>query len=291
MTRTLLILIVFSISAFCFSAHAQTDEFNLDQTYPIDPGGTINLQSSDADVKIIGSDREDVRVIVHYKLTVTGFAFGESNKFEMIVSEDGGNLAIQEKGRDFGPSGMIGVSNKIYTIEIEAPSGVNLDIQGDDEEYEIAGFAGFISLNADDSDIQISDVSGTDYSFSFDDGNLGMEGGNGRLKIDTDDGDISVWNGNFSAINVISDDSDIEITTSLFDNGDYEFDLDDGDLTLNIIGGGGKFDIRHDDADIEFSRQYEQVRYEEDSATLNLMGGSARVTIRSDDGDINLKVI
>jgi hypothetical protein len=290
MTRTLLILIVFSISIFSFSAHAQTDEFNLDETYPIDPGGTINLQSNDADVQIIGSDRENVRVIVRYKLTVTGITFGESNEFEMIVNEDGGNLTIREKGIDFGPSGLIGVSSKEYTIEIEAPRDVNLDIDGDDDGYVIAGFDGFIYLDADDSDIRISDAGGSDFSVSFDDGSLDFDGGNGRLEIDADDGDIRVRNGNFSAINATPDDGDVEITTTLDDNGIYDFGLDDGDLTLNITGGGGEFDIRHDDADIEVSSQYEQIRYEENSAIFNLMGGSARVNIRLDDGDISLKV-
>lgn len=290
MTRTLLILIVFSISAFCYSANAQTEEFNLDQTYPIEPGGTINLQSIDADVQMIGSDREDVRVIVRYKLKVTGITFGDSNEFEMIVYEDGGNLTIREKGRDFGPSGMIGVSSKEYTIEIEAPRDVNLDIDGDDDGYEIAGFDGFIYLDADDSDIHISDAGGSDFSVSFDDGSLEFDGGNGRLEIDADDGDIMVRNGNFSAMNAISDDGDVEVTTTLFDSGIYDFDLDDGDLTLNITGGGGEFDIRHDDADIEVTSQYEQIRYEEDSANFNLMGGNARVNIRLDDGDISLNV-
>lgn len=290
MSRILLTLFVLSISAFFFSANAQTDEFNLDQTFPIDPGGTINLQSDDAEVEIKGSARDDVRIVVHYELTVRGITFGESNEFEMIVEEDGGNLTIREKDRDFGPSGIIGISSEEYTIEIEAPRDVNLDIEGDDGKYEIAGFDGFLYLHADDSDAHIYDVNGEDYSFSLDDGGLEMDGGNGRLQIDSDDGGIRIRNGNFASIDAKSDDSDIEITTPLFDDGEYQFDLDDGDLTLNIVGGGGEFDIRHDDSDIYTTQQFEIVRDEDERSIYRLQGGTARVIIQSDDGDINLSV-
>ncbi|NBC03398.1 MAG: DUF4097 family beta strand repeat protein [Bacteroidetes bacterium] len=267
-----------------------TDEFFLDQTYAIDFEGTIHLQSDDAEVQIIGSDREDVRVNVNYELTVRGITFGESNDFEMIVEEDDGNMTIREKDRDFGASGMIGVSSEEYTIEIEAPRDVNLDIEGDDEKYEIAGIDGFIHLHADDSDAQISDVNGEDYSFSLDDGSLEMDGGNGQLKIDTDDGDIQIRNGSFAFIEASSDDSDIEITTPLFDDGDYRFDLDDADLMLNVVAGGGEIDIRHDDSDISTSPQFESIRHEDERSIYRLQGGTASVNIRSDDGDINLRV-
>lgn len=290
MLRILITSFLVFLSGLFFTAIAQNDEFNLDKTYPIDFGGTISLQSDDAEVRITGSNRDDVHVIVHYKLTVRGISFGESNKFEMVVEERNGNLMIREKDRDFGPSGIIGISNEEYIIEIEAPRDVNLEIEGDDEEYEITGIDGFIHLEADDSDTQISDSNGDDFSFTLDDGSLEMDGGNGRLEINADDSDVSIRNGNFTDIQADSDDSDIEITTSLFDDGDYQFDIDDGDFTLNIIGGGGEFDIRHDGSDISTSRQFESTRDVEKHSIYQLPGGNAGIIIRSDDGDINLRV-
>lgn len=290
MLKTILITLVLTFGYLISTANAQTDEFELDKTYSIDSGGTINLESDDADVRIIGSDRNDVRVVVHYKLTVRGITFGRSNEFEMIVEERNGNLNIREKERDFGTSGIIGVSNEEYTIEIETPRDVNLDIDGDDEEYQIMGIDGFIHLAADDSGAQISDVNGDDFSFSLDDGELVLDGGNGRLRIQADDGDIEIHNGNFSEIDVDSDDSDIEITSGLYDDGTYRFDLDDADFTFNITEGGGEFDIRHDGTDISTSREFENIRDDDEHSVYRLAGGSASVIIRSDDGDISLRV-
>lgn len=290
MLRIILITLVLIFGCLISTGNAQTDEFNLDETYSIDSGGTINLESDDAEVRIIGSDRDDVRVVVHYKLTVRGITFGRSNEFEMVVEERNGNLNIHEKERDFGPSGTIGMSNEEYTIQIETPRDVNLDIEGDDEEYQITGIDGFIRLAADDSDARIADVNGNDFSFSLDDGELVLDGGNGRLRIQADDGDIKIHNGNFLEIDVDSDDSDIEITSGLYDDGTYRFDLDDADLTLSITGGGGEFDIRHDDSDISTSGAFENIRDDDEHSVYRLFGGSARVIIRSDDGDINLRV-
>ena len=290
MLRIILVTISILFSGLLTFVQAQTDEFNLDETYSINPEGTINLKSDDADVRISGSNRDDVRVIVHYKLTVRGLTFGESNKFEMVVEERNGNLMIREAERDFGSRTMIGFSSEEYTIEIETPRNVNLDIEGDDEEYEISGIDGSIHLQADDSDAKIWDIKGRDFSFSVDDGSIDMNGGSGRLRISADDGDVRIKDGNFEEIDADSDDSDIEITTSLFDDGVYRFDLDDADLTLNITGGGGEFDIRHDDSDINTSGEFEPMRDDENSARYKLRGGNARIVIRADDGDINLRV-
>lgn len=291
MLKRITLTFIISLTLAATTLFSQTtDEFNLDQTYDIDFEGTIHLQSDDAEVQITGSDREDVRVIINYELTVRGITFGDSNNFEMIVEGDGGNLTIREKDRDFGPSGLIGVSSEEYTIEIIAPRDVNLDIEGDDEEYEIAGIDGFIHLHADDSDANIYDVNGDNYSFSLDDGSLEMDGGRGRLQIETDDGNIQIKNGNFAFIEASSDDSDIEITTPLFDDGEYLFNLDDADLMLKVVGGGGEIDIHHDDSDISTSRQFEIVRDEDERSIYRLQGGTARVNIQSDDGDIKLSV-
>ena len=137
MLRTVItsLLIYFFISIATGFAQ-DSDEFHLDETYTIDPGATIHLNSDDAEVRIIGSERNDVRVVVHYQLEVRGITFGDSNEFEMIVEEQDGNLRIREMERDFGSSGMIGFSSEEYTIEIETPRDVNLQLVGNDEEHD-----------------------------------------------------------------------------------------------------------------------------------------------------------
>lgn len=283
----LAILLVSSVSVTAQS----TDEFNLDKEYALGENGTISLNSDDADVIIRGSDRSNVRLVVYYKLEAKGITFGKKEKFEMLVDEEGGNLNIYENEREIGNRVIIGSSREEYRITIEAPRGANLNLRGDDEDYQISGIDGSLAIKADDSDAELTDCNGNDFWFEMDDGNLRMDGGTGKLHLNIDDGDVRISNGDFSELNVDFDDSDIEISTGLDDEGTYRFDFDDGDLRLNIAGGGGEFDISHDDADISADSEFERILNEEDRSIYRLRGGNARVTIITDDGDIIFRVI
>lgn len=268
-----------------------TDEFNLDKVYSIDEGGTISLNSDDAEVTIEGSDRNDVRIKVYYKLKVKGLSIGKNEEFEMIVEEQNGNLNIYEKERDFGNKVVFGSTNEEYRITIEAPRSVNLDLEGDDEDYRISSIDGSLNIKADDSQVDLNDCRGDEFFVELDDGDLNMNGGKGELRLDIDDGDARILNGDFSNIQIDTDDSELDITTRLADNGNYRFDLDDGDLRLNIAGGGGEFDIRHDNADISASSEFERKMEDDDRSVYTLPGGDATISISTDDGDITLRVI
>lgn len=285
-------IFTFAFLAIALICNAQSaDEFNLDKVYSVDSEGTISLQSDDADVTITGSERSDVRVTVHYRLEVKGISFGEKEKFEMIVEESNGNLNIYEKKRDFGNNVVFGSSKEDYEITIEAPRGVSLKLEGDDEEYRITGIDGDFSVDADDSNLELNDCRGDMFAFDLDDGEVRMNGGKGSLRMDIDDGDVRILNGDFSEIDIDTDDSELDITTRLADSGDYRFDMDDGDLRLNIAGGGGEFEVSHDNADISTSRQFEQTIDEEGRSVFRLTGGNATVRVNTDDGDINFRVI
>ena len=285
-------IFTFAFLLFALLCNAQsTDEFNLDKVYSVDNNGTINLQSDDAQVTINGSNRKDVRVIVHYSLRVKGISFGEKEKFEMIVEERDGNLKIYEKERDFGNNMVFGSSKEEYEITIEAPRGVSLNLEGDDENYRITGIDGSFRVEADDSDLELNDCNGDDFYFDLDDGEIQMDGGKGKLGMEIDDGDIRILSGDFHTIDINTDDSEIDITTRLSDTGNYRFDMDDGDLRLNIAGGGGEFEVQHDNADVSASREFEQKVDEEDRSVYSLPGGNAQIIVKTDDGDIIFQVI
>lgn len=289
---TYLLLAISTLLLFTVTAEAQkNDEFTLDETYAVAGDGTISLQSDDANVTITGSDRQDVRVVVNYRRKVKGLSFGDYEGFEMIVEEDNGNLNIYEKERDNETRFIVGSSREEYEITIEAPRGVSLNLEGDDETYRISTVDGAISIEADDSDLELKECDGDSFSLEMDDGEILMDGGNGSLKLSLDDGDARILNGNFSDIQYEADDGDLDITTMLSDGGNYRFDLDDGDLVLNIAGGGGEFDISHDDADISTSSEYEEVMADEDRSIYRLPLGNAKISIKTDDGDIVLRVI
>lgn len=268
----------------------QLHEFNLNETYSISDGGTVHLSSDDAEVTITGSDRNDVHVVVYRKIEVQGLQAGSIENFEVKIENRNGDLHIFEDNS--GDQNMVvGSVREEYTINIDTPRNTPLDIEGDDDHYAISDLDGDISLDADDTEVELQRTSGQHFSFSIDDGLIQMDEGQGILNLNMDDGEFSARQGNFTEINADTDDGTIKITTSLAEEGSYRFDTDDGDIELNVAGGGGIFEINYDDASITTGSPYEMQRDEEGFSIYKLTGGNAQVEIKIDDGNINLRVI
>ena len=283
---TLCFTLVFLVST---SLYAQ-DEYNLDETYEIEENGTVHLSSNDAEVTIEGSNRSDVHVVVYRYIDVDGINIGTSGTFRMDVEERGGDLYIRENNSD-DQNMFIGTVDEEYRITLQVPRKVALDLQGDDDSYDVRSISGAISINADDTEIDLSDVTGGEFDFDLDDGRISMEEARGKLKLSMDDGELDVRRAEFTEIDAEMDDGEMDITTSLADGGLYLFDFDDGDLELNITGGGGEFDIHHDDHNIGVDSNFEEISSDEDRSVYRLAGGDSRIEIDTDDGDIELRTM
>lgn len=275
------------LAAGLFSASilsAQDGEFNLDKTYKMNLSGTIVLKTSDADVTITGSDRSDVHVKVTRKITTKGWTMGTQD-FTVEVEERGGNLEIIERSSGSHVT-FVGYMSETYKIDIEAPRGVNLDLDGDDDDYFISNIDGSVILDLDDGDADFKNCNGRDFSFDLDDGDIRMDKAAGRLSVRMDDGDLEIDNAALTRIDATVNDGDIKIATSLEDDGDYYIRGDDAGLYIVILGGGGTFDIRHDDTRVSASSSFEFIREKEEETVLELAGGKARFNIKTDDSHI-----
>ncbi|MEM9340538.1 MAG: DUF4097 family beta strand repeat-containing protein [Bacteroidota bacterium] len=264
---------------------AQDSEFKLNENYPIKSSGTVEMWSSDAEVTIKGTDRKDVSVNIYRKVTVKGVRFGERD-FKVEVFEENGNLIIRERSK--GSVSMVGYSREVYTIDIEAPRNVSLDLEGDDDDYLIENIGGSIVLDIDDGDADLRNCDGSDFDFDFDDGDIRMDGGKGKIRIRSDDGDVNIRNASFSEVEASMDDGDIEIETSLADNGTYFFRSNDGGVYLDVPRGGGEFLIYHDDSRVSFSGDFEVDRDDENETRLRSRRGNAKVKVRVDDGRVQI---
>lgn len=269
---------------------AQDQEYNLDETFSIDETGTLHLQSNDAEVTIQGSARSDVHLVVYYSVDVDGWEIKSEERFEMVVENRNGDLHIREADRE-NERFIVGSVKEEYRINIEAPRDVALDIDGDDDSYDISDFNSAIKLDADDTDIELSGMNGEDFEFDMDDGSIKMEKGQGELKLDIDDGEFYVRRAEFTEMDISADDARMDITTSLANDGLYRFDMDDGDLELNIAGGGGEVDIHHDDPDLRIGAEFEEISSDDGRSVYRLTGGEAPIEIDTDDGDIELRTV
>lgn len=106
--------------------------------------------------------------------------------------------------------------------------------------------------------------------------------------MEVDDGDIEIKNGNFTSIVADVDDGDFVVETSLSDKGEYNIHAQDGLVAMSILGGGGEFNIRHDDARVFAEGGFDIREKTETYTTVSLPKGSAKVDIKADDAKVRL---
>lgn len=280
-------LLFWAFATLAYGQSRPANEFHLDKEYPVSLGGSLRLRSSDAHVVITGSNRTTARVKVDRVVTTRGL--GMSNHvFSVEVIEKDGDLTIQEKA-----SGthwfVMGSYQEEYTIHIEIPLGMALDIDGDDGSYQINSIHGTIRLEASDADVALTGCLGNIFSFRLDDGDLTMDGGAGQLSLVGGDGDLRIANARFSSADVRLDDGSLVMETALADNGHYDLDVQDGLLALTILSGGGHIRVRHDDARVIANGRFETLEQTESHTALKTGVGTADVRIQAGDGRVRLQ--
>jgi Toastrack DUF4097 len=273
----------------CFSAGLifgqKQNSFNLNKSYPLDNNGTIYLSADDAEVTIIGEDRQDVAVKINHYIKSKGLEWGK-REFRVDVEPRGGNLYIDEYQKN--STAIMGYVSTDYRIVIRAPFGSNLDIKGDDDEYMITAINGEISVKADDGNVTLKNCQGNRFFFDLDDGDVIMDQGQGQLTARMDDGDIDISNAAFQSIDYRGDDGKVAIETSIGPSAIFKFSGDDTTFDFVITRGGGTFTINHDDGKIDYDNNFRLMDKDSDRTVLSLTGGRGKIIISGDDIRVNL---
>jgi hypothetical protein len=263
----------------------KTTDFHLDETYTLKHNGTIYLSADDATVTIIGENRSDVAVKIDYEIKSKGIEWG-SREFRVDVVDKAGDLHIEEYRKSNAT--IMGYVSSEYIIEIKAPIGASLDINGDDDEYLISNIDGAISINADDAEVTLKGCGGERFFFDIDDGEIKMDEGKGQLTARLDDGDLEIINANFDEIDYRSDDGDFALETSIGPNSLYKLSGDDSTFDIVVTQGGGSFTINHDNGRIDYDNNFQLMDKSEDRTVLNLTGGRAKIIFSGDDIRVSL---
>lgn len=263
------------------------NEFHLEETYQIREGGTLFLESEDAEVTITASDRSDVYVKVDRIVKVKGVSSRNYQRFDFEINERNGDLILKEKSES-RINFMIGSISEEYTIELLIPSDINLNLEGEDDDYYISNVGGELQIEGEDGDAIVREFHGISFEFNTEDGDLVLEGGSGSIRIESEDGNIEVNNGNFDEVNVETEDGDIEFTTTLSARGRYLFVTEDGDMELNFPGGEGEIQIIHEDCDIRTTEGYEVIHDSDEKTIVKSGRGSSSVKVITEDGSISI---
>ena len=261
-------------------------DFHLDEVYKIDAKGTLHLNSEDADVRIIGSSRSDVHVKIDRTEEVRGFS-SRRRAFGMDIENKGGDLYLSERERS-GIRVMMGSYRVDYEISIELPESASLRIKGEDDDYYVKNVNGEISVQTEDGNVELIDCLGSKFDVRLEDGDLRMDGGNGELFLRLDDGDADIINAKFDELEANIEDGSLTIETEIKDGGMYDIRGDDANVEFIVLNGGGNFMITKDDGSIRASAEFDLTRESDYKEEYKLDGGSADVEIRTEDGRVRL---
>ncbi len=264
----------------------KSDVFTLDKVFQMDKNGTLDLRSNDAQVTITGSDRSDIRIKVYRHLSYD-FNKDTRGKFNINIEEKNGNIIVREDN----PAVKININlnrKLVYTIDVELPNSASLKIVGDDDDYNIENVNGDIAMIVDDGDILLNNCRGKLFDLEVEDGDIELNGASGRLIAELEDGNLDARHCSFNEAEITCDDGDINLEMDLFDDGYYNFDTEDGNVSLKINKGGGNFDIRHDDGRIRATSDFHLSFDNESRHEFKLNGGNGKVSITTDDGSVSL---
>ena len=280
------VLILLLMPTLVLAQNDKGRDYHLDKEFNVNLGGQVRLRCSDADVVVVGSSRSTAHVKIDRTVTTRGWVWGDET-FSVDISNEDGNLDIRERAN--GTVSMaFGSYHERYTILLELPLGMSLSVDGDDGDYQISSLHGAIRLDLDDADVVLEKCQGNSFSFRLDDGDVQMDEGRGSLTVDGDDADIRIRNARFASMDVNINDGDFVVETSLADAGRYNIDLQDGLVSLTVTSGGGRFDIRHDDARVVTEGAFSVINRTETRTEVSTTNGSAEVRIQADDARVKL---
>lgn len=200
------------VAALASPAAAQKETERVDRTIPFQPGGSIVLKNFSGDVKITGSDRNDVVLKAIRRATRERL-----DAIRLDIDVHGSSISIDANTRESWWRRMN--DNVVETdFEIAVPRRTRLDV------------------NAFSSDVTITDVEGPQKLHTFS-GAIRVHGASGPFELDTFSGDIEV------TVNATVDAP--EITAETF-SGDIEARLPGnaaGAVRFNSFSGGLTSDL------------------------------------------------
>lgn len=250
-------------------ARAARIDRELHESFEVASGARLELEHGDGDVMFSVWDRDVIQVDVVYRMDFSGVSLGMRGEFDVHFEQIGDTVRVVGREPDFRGIGVFSRSESEYRYTIQAPSYVELDLNGEDGDVQIEGWRAPVSVRLDDGDLSLRDIEAERIRVHVEDGDVRAFGVRGDIDISTDDGNVDLVDceGRQARIDVI--DGDVHIRRC---RTDLTLTSDDGDIRISELV-ARVCDIRTEDGDLELDL---------------VQQGAPEVQIRSDDGDLDV---
>ncbi len=205
--------------------------------------------------------------------------------------------------------GEIIIKSEDGNVNIFECNSPKINIKSDDGNINIANFNGDFKTSLEDGNITMTDCVINNFDVKIDDGNINLKycetrdtkirTEDGNINLDVVKGDLSVTldDGDFVAHDVYSQnidikgyDGDVSLGLHMENNANYKIELDDGDLDIELLSGGGIIKVRCDDGDVKLrSRDFDMLTDEDHYKEIKTSGsGNGKMVVKIEDGNVRI---
>ncbi len=272
------------------AAGAEEIERDFHRTFDVERGHRLHLVHGDGDVVIERWDQDKVDVQVVYRAVYKQVGLASKVDFDVEFSQRGSTVDVRGRESNRVILGYFSFNEHEHLYTVRAPSYLELDLEGEDGDVEIADWDGEIKLRNEDGDVKLVDIRSPETALSVEDGDITIERLVGKLVITGEDGDVRVADCSVRDGRIRLEDGDATFTRC---EGSASFELADGTVALERFR-PDSITIRTADGDVDLdllpsSAMDVTVRTGDGDVTIDLASGSStRFSIDTDDGGIRL---
>lgn len=223
---------------FCVSVFAAEQE--VDQSLDVEADSLIEIEHVDGEIKVIGWDKNQVKVVGTLGERTEEFRFERKGKSVIIEVE----VENQSRGWNWQNN-----SSSKDDLTVYVPMKSVVDYHSPNADLEIEDVLGGVELDMINGDLRANNLAGK-MRLKTVNGDIRATNLNGELTIDTVNGDIRAEHVSGEQVRAGTVNGDVKVSSQASDvraetvNGDIEFTLQDViDVNTSTVNGGIEIDM------------------------------------------------
>jgi len=276
------------------------DEGRFEKTLPADPKGAVIVKNVAGEVRIVGSNRNEIEVQANYEEGVERIDFvrdGARTRIEVVLPKRNDKRRHHRNGDAY--------------LEIRVPQGSELEVQTVSAEIEVRdvqgrqrlrSVSGNVETDLEQSELQLETVSGdvlirgngkpTNLRARTVSGNLTLDRGAGQVDATTTSGDLILEVEPAKDVRVRTTSGNLRLSGDLTTDGEVEADTVSGELSVRLKSAGFRYDVSTFSGDIETCMGKKPERASEYGPGMLLNGvygnGKGDVRLKTMSGDVEI---
>lgn len=179
--------------AVAFDAHAAIER-TVEKTFPVQPGGTLHVETQGGDIRVLPSDGSVVKIIAKERIVANSDAEADAllKKLSLTFEQNGGEVSAIAKyeerpmGLHFGTWPPVTVS---YTVTVPASFATDLNTSGG--SITVGDLTGKVRARTSGGDLKLGRMA-NDLDAHTSGGSVSLEEGRRTVNLGTSGGDIVV---------------------------------------------------------------------------------------------------